>query len=372
MKRRTIRVGMRALATVGAVSLIATAPSPAHADVEYDGEATALSVSGLTLTLFPADAELPELFNQIPRPDEQVIELFGDQLGLPSRVGHAKFPGVDEPGSLPANPLLNGGALRAASTRVGEKVVSEAVIGHLDIGGGAITLEDIVARCTGDGSQVSLKAPLAALGGQTPLQGELELKPNTATPIPGVGTVTWNDQATDETTYGEVSNLVIDLQTDLDADVLQGLPESMAAFEGVVKQLVRELKNAGEAAGLDLPAIPKELSGQQLYDALDDLLAQIPTSELPDLNGLLELSGTITLASAACSQKAVTEPVDHNPPKEEKNPPDKEQPPESGQKDPPLADTGVSPWPVRAGVAGLLAIGVGGFLVLRQRRGGVG
>jgi hypothetical protein len=139
-----------------------------------------------------------------------------------------------------------------------------------------------------------------------------------------------------------------------------------------VKQLLTELKNAGEeSTGLDLPPVPPGLSGQQLYDTLEEVLVQLPTDQLPDLNPLLRLEGTITLASAACSQKAVTTPIDHEPPNNDENPPNEEPPPPSGgeEKEPPLADTGVSPWPVRAGVAGLLAVTAGGFLVLRHRRG---
>jgi hypothetical protein len=371
MKRRSVRVGSRALVLVGAMSLMAAVPNLAQAKTEYDGEATALSISGLKLTLFPADAKLPEMLAGIPRPPEQVIELSGSQLGLPSTVGHATFPGVDEPGSLPDNPLLNGGGLKASSARVGERVVSEAKIGYLDIGGGAVTLDDIVATCTGNGQQISLDAPLAAMGGQLPFGGELELEPNTATPIPGIGSITWNDQVSDGATYGQVSNLVLDLKTNLDADVLQDLPEAMAAFEGVVQDLLGDLKKAGEAStGLEIPLDPATLSGQPLYDLLDDVVSQLPTAELPDLNALLRLEGTITLASAACSQKSVTVPIDHNPPpNEDENPPPAENPPNGGENnEPPLADTGVSPWPLRAGVAGMLAIAAGGFLVLRQRR----
>jgi hypothetical protein len=372
MKPRSVRVGTRALALAGATSLLAAivlaaVPSLAQAETEYDGEATALSISGLKLTLFPADEPLPAPFDQIQPPPEQVVDLSGQ---LPSQVGHATFPGVDEPGALPDNPLLNGGGLLASSARVGDRVVSEAKVGYLDIGGGALTLDDIVATCTGNGSKITLDAPLAAMGGQTPFGGELQLEPDTTTPIPGVGSINWNDQTSDGATYGEVSNLVIDLRTNLDADALQDLPEAMAAFEGVVQDLLSDLKRAGQnATGLEIPLDPNSLSGQPLYDLLDDVLSQLPTDQLPDLNSLLRLEGTITLASASCSQQAVTTPIDHNPPQDDGNPPNEESPPEGGETtDPPLADTGVSPWPVRAGLAGLLAVAVGGFLVLRQRR----
>ena len=372
MNRRSVRVGTRALALTGATSLLATAllvalPHSAQAETTYDGRATALSVSGLKLTLFPSDAKLPPLFSGLARPDEQVVDLSGQ---LPSRIGDASFPGIDEPGSLPDNPVLNGGGLVASSARVGDKAVTEAKIGHLDIGGGALTLEDIVARCTADGSKITMSAPLASMDASG-FGGAPELKPNTETPIPGVGSITWNDQVTDGKTFGKVLNLVIKLRTNLDADVLQDLPESLAAFEGVLKQLIKELSQAGEKnLGLDLPGVPAGASGQQLYDTLDQIIAKIPTQQLPDLNSLLRLEGKITLASATCSQEGVFTPVDHNPPEDKDNlPPDEKSPPKGGESDdPPLADTGVSPWPIRAGLAGIVAVTVGGFLVLRQRR----
>jgi hypothetical protein len=375
MTRRSVRVGMWAFATASVVALVA-APDLATAEshntkTEYSGEATALTTSGLTLTLFPADQELPAPFDQIPRPDEMTINLTPAAIGLPTQVAHAQYTGVEELGEIPSNPLLNGGMLRASSTKVGTRVVSEAEIGHLDIGGGAITLDNIVARCSGNGDDIVLSAPLATAGGQTPLQGQLDLEPNTATPIPGVGTITWNDQVTDEATYGEVSNLVIDLQTNLDADVLQDIPEAMAAFEGVVQQVLMDLKKAGEDAGLPNVPIPS-LAGQQLYDALDDVLAQIPTDQLPDLNPLLELRGSITLANAACSQKVVNVPINRPPPGEDNNPPPGEAPPGEDDTAPPLADTGASAWPARAGLVGLLALGLGGCLALRRRHIGQG
>jgi len=371
MTRRSIRAGMRAFAAGSVVVLVAAVPDLATADspntkTEYAGEATALTTSGLSLTLFPADQAFPAPFNAIPRPDEMTINLSPAALGLPTQMGHTQYRGVDELGAVPSNPLLDGGMLRASSTKIGTRVVSEAEIGHLDIGGGAVTLDNIVARCSGNGDGISLSAPLATASGQTPLQGRLDLQPNTATPIPGVGTITWNDQVTDDATYGEVSNLVIDLQTNLDADVLQDIPEAMAAFDGVVQQTLMDLKKAGEDAGLPKAPIPS-LTGQQLYDTLDDVLAQIPTDQLPDLNPLLELRGSITLASASCSQEVVTVPINRPPPGQDHNPPPGESPPGDDETAPPLADTGASAWPARAGLVGLLALGLGGCLALRRR-----
>jgi hypothetical protein len=372
MKRRSVRVGMRAWVAASVVALVAAVPGLAAADsqdtrTEYGGEATALTTSGLSLTLFPADQKLPAPFNQISRPDEMTINLTPAALGVPTQAGHAEYRGSDEMGALPSNPLLNGDMLRASSTKVGTRVVSEAEIGHLDIGGGALTLDNIVARCSGNGDDIGLSAPIATAGGQTPLQGQIDVQPNTATPIPGVGTITWNDQVSDNATYGEVSNLVIDLQTDLDADVLQVIPEAMAAFEDVVQQVLMDLKKAGKDAGLPDAPIPS-LTGQQLYDALDGVLAQVPTGQLPNLNPLLELSGSITLANAACSQDVVTAPINRPPPNQDNNnPPPGQTPPGNDDTAPPLADTGASAWPARAGLVGLVALGLGGYLALRRR-----
>jgi hypothetical protein len=371
MTRRWVRVGMRSLAAMSVVTLVAAVPDLATADspntkTEYDGEATALTTSGLSLTLFPADQKLPPQFSDIPRPEETTINLAPAAVGVPTQAGHAEYRGSDEVGALPSNPLLSGGMLLASSTKVGTRVVSEAEIGHLDIGGGALTLDNIVARCSGNGDDISLSAPLATAGGQTPLQGQIDIEPNTATPVPGVGTITWNDHVSDSATYGEVSNLVIDLQTNLDADVLQDIPEAMAAFENVVQQVLMDLNKAGKDVGFPTDQIPS-LTGQQLYDTLDDVLAQVPTDQLPDLNPLLELSGSITLANAACSQKVVNVPINRPPPNHGHNNPPGESPPGNDDTAPPLADTGASAWPARAGLVGLVALGLGGCLALRRR-----
>jgi hypothetical protein len=373
MTTRWVRSGSRVLAAVSVTALVTAIPAvaqatdtPSQEKTTYDGEATAFQTTGLTLTLFPADEKLPAPFNNIPQPSEQVIELSSEQLGVPSQFGHAEYRGVDEPGSLPANPVLSGGAFRAASTKVGGKVVSEAIIGHLDIGGGQLTLENVVARCTGDGAQIDVEAPLGAATGQ--IDGEVELKPGTETPVPGIGRITWNDQTTDGATFGEVSNLVIELDTDLDADTLKGVPEAMAAFEDVVQQVLGDLQDAGEEAGLPETVDPKTVTGQPLYNALDNVIEQLPTEQLPAANSLLKLDGSITLASASCSQESHFTPIDNNPPGTDHNPPTGDQPPGEGRNEPPLADTGASPWPMRAGVVGLLAIATGGLLVLRQRR----
>jgi nucleotide-binding universal stress UspA family protein len=372
MTTRWARSGSRVLAAVSVTALVTAIPAvaaatdtPSQEKTTYDGEATAFQTTGLTLTLFPADEKLPAPFNNIPQPPEQVIELSSAQLGVPRQFGHAEYRGVDEPGSLPANPVLSGGAFRAASTKVGGDVVSEAIIGHLNIGGGQLTLQNVVARCTGDGTQIDVEAPLGAAKGQ--IDGEVELEAGTETRVPGIGRITWNDQTTDGATFGEVSNLVIDLDTNLNADVLKDVPEAMAAFEDVVQQVLGDLQDAGENAGLPETVDPKTVTGQPLYDALDDVIEQLPTEQLPDANSLLKLDGSITLASAACSQESHFTPIDNNPPGSDHNPPLGDKPPGEGRNEPPLADTGASPWPMRAGVVGLLAIATGGLLVLRHR-----
>jgi hypothetical protein len=370
MTTRWVRWGTRVLAAVSVMALVSAFPDITHAEdtqvtTTYDGEATAFQTTGLTLRLFPADEKLPEPFADIPAPPEQVIELSSDQLGLPRRLGHAEYRGVDEAGALPANPVLSGSAFRASSIKVDGKVVSEASIGEIDINSGALTLENVVARCTGDGEQIQLDAPLGAASGN--VDGEVELEPGTAVALPGLGSVTWNDQTTDGSTHGEVATLVLDLETDLDADALQDLPDAMKAFEDVVQQVLSDLQQAGEDIGLPKSVDPEDATLQQLYRALDTVVSQIPTDQLPDLNWLLNLSGSITLASATCSQETDVTPIGNPPPDNNGNPPPGNDHPGTGGSEPPLADTGVSPWPVRAGLVGLLAIGTGGLLILRRR-----
>ncbi|HKE68127.1 MAG TPA: hypothetical protein VKB55_02670, partial [Nocardioidaceae bacterium] len=254
-------------------------------------------------------------------------------------------------------------------------VVSEAVIDHLSIADGALTVENLVARCTGDGDTISLDAPVGSLTGSAlPSDSSIELNANTETPVPGLGTVRWNRQTTDEKTFGTLSNLVVTLDADLDPDVLQQLPAAMKAFEDTVKQLLSDVERAGTDAGF--PALPKgadRLSGQPLYDALDDFLAQLPTSQVPDLNPLLRLSGSITLSDATCSQKVVDTPVNQPPPDKNQPPPPGKQPPGAQPHTPPLADTGASAWGPRATYAGLTALTAGGtLLVLLLRRRNTG
>ena len=139
-----------------------------------------------------------------------------------------------------------------------------------------------------------------------------------------------------------------------------------------IRDRLSDVERAGTDAGF--PALPKgadRLSGQPLYDALDDFLAQLPTSQVPDLNPLLRLSGSITLSDATCSQKVVHTPVNHPPPPDKNQaPPPGKQPPGAQPHEPPLADTGASAWGPRATYAGLTALGAGGallMLVLRRR-----
>ena len=367
------RIGVGATIVAGIAAVTVTTPATAQARVEYDGEATAFQTDGLTLTLFPSDAKVPEAFADLPMPPEQVVHLSPDQLGLPSRFGHTDYRGVDEPGALPDNPLISGSGFRAASTKHNGDVVSEAVIDHLSIADGALTVENLVARCTGDGDTISLDAPVGSLTGSAlPSDSSIELNANTETPVPGLGTVRWNRQTTDEKTFGTLSNLVVTLDADLDPDVLQQLPAAMKAFEDTVKQLLSDVERAGTDAGF--PALPKgadRLSGQPLYDALDDFLAQLPTSQVPDLNPLLRLSGSITLSDATCSQKVVDTPVNQPPPDKNQPPPPGKQPPGAQPHTPPLADTGASAWGPRATYAGLTALTAGGtllVLLLRRRR----
>ncbi len=374
MASRWVRRGAGATLVATVVALAATTPATADAEsrVDYDGQATAFQTEGLTLTLFPADADVPEPFNTLPMPPEQTVHLTPEQLGVPSRVGHADFRGVDEPAGLPDNPLITGGGFRAASTSHNGTVVSEAVIGHLEIADGALSVENLVARCTGDREKIDLEAPVGSLTGSGIQEdSSIELEPNTDVPVPGLGSVRWNHQITDQKTFGAVSNLVVTLNTDLDADVLQQFPEAMRAFEDTVKQLLAEVRNAGEDAGFPpVPADPDALSAQQAYDELDSLLSQLPTDQVPDLNNVLRLSGSITLSDATCSQKVVDKPSNDQPPPPDQNQsPPGEGPPAAGPHEPPLADTGASPWGPRATWAGMGALIAGGGALLLLRKG---
>ena len=370
MTTRWVRTGAGATIVAGVAALAVTTPAAAETRTKYDGEATAFQTEGLTLTLFPGDAEVPEAFQDLPMPPEQIVHLTPEQLGLPTRFGHAEFRGVDHPGDLPSNPLINGGAFRAASTKQNGSVVSEAVIGHLDIASGALEVENLAARCTADGDKVALEAPVGSLTGSgVPSDASIELEANTDVAVPGLGSVRWNHQITDEKTFGNVSNLVVTLKTALDADVLQQLPQAMRAFEDSVQQLLSDVKEEGTDTGFpDVPVDPETLTGEPLYTELDSLLSALPTAEVPDLNSVLQLSGSITLSDATCSQEVVNRP-NNPPPGEDKPDAPAEEPPGARPQEPPLADTGASPWGPRATFAGLGALLAGGaLLALRRRR----
>jgi DNA segregation ATPase FtsK/SpoIIIE-like protein len=370
MASRWVRRGAGATLVATVTALAATTPATAEFRVQYDGQATAFQTEGLTLTLFPEDADVPAPFDTLPMPPEQVVHLTPDQLGVPSRVGHADFRGVDEPAELPDNPLITGGGFRAASTRHNGTVVSEAVIGHLEIADGALSVENLVARCTGDREKIDLEAPVGSLTGSGIQEdSSIELEPNTDVPVPGLGSVRWNHQITDEKTFGNVSNLVVTLKTALDADVLQQLPQAMRAFEDSVQQLLSDVKEEGTDTGFpDVPVDPETLTGEPLYTELDSLLSALPTAEVPDLNSVLQLSGSITLSDATCSQEVVNRP-NNPPPGEDKPDTPAEEPPGARPQEPPLADTGASPWGPRATFAGLGALLAGGaLLALRRRR----
>ncbi|MGH3455356.1 MAG: hypothetical protein ACRDP2_13120, partial [Nocardioidaceae bacterium] len=117
MTTRWVRTGAGATIVASVAALAVTTPAAADTRTKYDGEATAFQTEGLTLTLFPSDAGVPEAFQDLPMPPEQIVHLSPDQLGLPTRFGHAEFRGVDDAGDLPSNPLINGNAFRAASTK---------------------------------------------------------------------------------------------------------------------------------------------------------------------------------------------------------------------------------------------------------------
>src|SRR5262245_6608444 len=101
MTTRWVRTGAGATIVAAVAAFAGTKPAAADSRIQYDGQATAFQTEGLTLTLYPSDAKVPAPFADLPMPPEQVVHLTPDQLGLPSRFGHAEYEGVDKPAELP-------------------------------------------------------------------------------------------------------------------------------------------------------------------------------------------------------------------------------------------------------------------------------
>jgi hypothetical protein len=396
--RPALRLVGRILAVTSAAALVgATTAGGAHAaprtTTEYDGDATALRIEGLRLELLPnGTAGLPKQVSDALKPLEQLLdqarahgpdELGGDNLNLvlPDQViGHAEFPDVNTQGEIPDNPLLGADAIEARSVEAANgNLLSEASVAGLNLGGGLLSADVIRSRCVGTGDRVALDvSQLALRSNQDIVETEVELEPGTAVPIEGMGTITYNQQDTDGTTYAEGTNVEIAIDSDLSLAALARMFGTTApAMESAVKEVLRQLSTSDLGGQTPLQPVGDELdrvSGQQLYDGIDEVLDQINRQAPPQvagaLNNIAHFGGTITISNAACSQAQSSESAPPPPPQE----PQKAVPAEPVSHDdnePPLADTGSPAGMLAAGLAGLLALAGGGVVLLRLRRGSV-
>jgi hypothetical protein len=382
-----VRGAARTLAATGAaVALVAVAPGSAHAATEYDGDATALRIEGLALQLFPHGTEgVPEELQPLIEAFEEIqsqgpAELQADTLTLAmpdQTIAHAEFPGRDIQGEIPDNPLVSAQLLEAASVRARGGMVSQAKVSGLSLGGGVLSAGDIRTSCRGDGDAIGLDvSQLDLSSNQKAVDGRVSLDAGTAVPIPGVGSITFNQQETDGSTYGEATNVVIDLRSDLSLAALGRLLDDTApAVESAIRQVVQDLAQTrfgpqGEQPFRQLGEDADQLQGEQLWAGLDQAVDQAGGSlaenapQLADaLNHVARLDGTVTVANAACSQQPIARSVDRP------QAPDAAAPvqPAADSSEPPLADTGSPAGMLGMAVAGLAALAGGTALRCRWR-----
>ena len=376
-----------ALATGAAATLLTGAPGTAAASTQYDGDATALRVEGLRLELFPqgldgAPEQLAPLVDALEQLQSQAPEqLRRDSLALvmPDQViGQAQFPGTDTQAAIPDNPLLTADALEARSVKAPNgDLLSEASVSGLSLGGGVLSADVVRTSCTGTGERVGLDiSQLRLRSNQDIVSSEVSLKPGTAVPIEGIGSITFNQQDTDGTTYAEGTNVVIDLDSELSLKSLARLFDTTApAMEAALKQVLKDLSATkfpdGQAHLAPLGEGVDQLSGEQLYDgvdqAMDQVNAQAPEPIADALNNIAHLGGTITVSNAACAQQTVTASV---PQPRQPQQPQGAVPaePVGNTPEPPLADTGSPAGMVALGAAGLGAVVAGGLMLARARR----
>jgi hypothetical protein len=391
--RSRLRAVVRTLAAVGAAAaLVAASPAGAQAKerTRYDGDATALRIEGLRLQLFPngfdgAPRQLRPLVEALEELQSQAPEQLRRQrlsLVMPDQViGHAEFPGSDTQGHIPANPLLTADVLPARSVRTKDgDLLSQAGITDLSLGGGVLTADLIKTSCTGDGDTVGLDvSDLDLSSNQDIVDSEVTLRPGTAVPIAGIGTITFNQQDTDGTTYAEGTNVVIDLDSDLSVDTLLGLfdttvPAVRRALEQVLLRLgetrvgpdgEQPFKRVFNQDNFDqIPVGQFEDGARELADQLRDGARQFPRQAREALNNVAHLGGTITVANAACSQAPIT--VSASQPQAPQQAAPAQPAADTGR--PPLADTGSPAGTLGIGLAGLLALAGGAFALLRLRR----
>jgi hypothetical protein len=385
---RARRAARMLAATGAAAALLGAAPGTAQAATEYDGDATALRIEGLRLDLLPGATEatpeqlqpLVEVLREIQ--DQAPEQLRRDQLTLAmpdQTIGHTEFPGTDTQGAIPENPLVTADVLEARSVKTDDGgMISEASVLGLSLGGGVLSADVIKTSCVGNGDRITLDVSQLDLSSNEDIvDSRVSLKPGTAMPIPGLATITFNQQDTDGSTYGEATNVVISLDSDLSMRSLNRIfSEAAPAFEDAVRQVVERLSETEVGPDGQQPLQPLgeeagKLQGEELYKAFDDAVEQItaPTSEAPEelqnaLNNLAHLDGTITVANAACSQATVTEAAPQPQEPQQAVPAE----PVSDTSEPPLADTGSPAGMVGIGLAGFGALAGGGYVLMRLRR----
>jgi hypothetical protein len=394
MGSSALRSVTRTLAAAGAATaLVAAAPGPAQAATDYDGDATALRIEGLRLELFPqgldgAPAQMKPLVDALKELQAQAPEqLRRDHLALamPDQViGHAEFPGVDTQGAIPDNPLLTADVLPARSLRrKNGDLLSEAGVTDLSLGGGVLSAGVVKTSCTGDGDTVSLDvSQLQLSSNQDIVHSQVNLEPGTAVPVAGIGSITFNQQDTDGTTYAEGTNVVIDLDSDLSVDALLGLFDStLPAVRQALEQILLQLGDTRLGPGGEQPlkeifsrrnlrAIPVdqfEAGARQLADEARQGSRQMPREAREALNSVAHLGGTVTIANAACAQATTTSTSSPQSPQQAVP----AQPAAAPTRQPPLADTGSPAGLLGIGMAGVAALagGLVGLLRLRRRPG---
>jgi LPXTG-motif cell wall-anchored protein len=391
MGSRRVRLASRLLAAAGAVVLVGASPGTAHAATEYDGEATALRIEGMRLELFPNGTqglppELRSAVQPLTRALDQVKsqapeQLQGDSLtlGMPDQIlGFAEFPDSKTTAEVPNNPLLGADAIEAKSLEAANgDLISEASVAGLSLGGGVLDADVIRTRCVGDGERMSLDvSQLALRSNQNIVDNEVKLEPGTAVPIEGMGTITYNQQDTDGSTFAEGTNVTIEIDSDMSLAALARVFDTTApAMESTIKKVLGDLSRTEFADGQRHLAPVGDnldaLSGQPLYDALDQVLDQIEANAPEQvgnvLNNIAHFGGKITISNAACSQ--ATTSTSGPPPQQPQAPPDEAVPASPvSNPEPPLADTGSPAGMVGLGLAGLLALAAGGFVLVRLRR----
>ncbi|HWM00643.1 MAG TPA: choice-of-anchor P family protein [Nocardioidaceae bacterium] len=390
MGSRRVRLVSRLLAAAGAVVLVGGSPGTAHAATEYDGEATALRVEGMRLELLPNGMQaLPPEVRQALQPLTDALDqvkaqapqqLQGDSLtlGMPDQIlGFAEFPQHAVTAEVPDNPLLSADVIEARSLEAPNgDLVSEASVAGLSLGGGVLSADVIRTRCAGDGDRMSVDvSQLALRSNQNIVDTEVALEPDTAVPIEGMGTITYNKQDTDGSTYAEGTNVTIEIDSDMSLAALARVFDTTApVMESTIKKVLRDLSDTTFADGQRHLAPVGEnlgaLSGQPLYDALDQVLDQVeanaPEQVGNALNNIAHFGGTVTIANAACAQATTTS--SGPPPQAPQVPPDEAVPATPVGNNPPLADTGSPAGMVGMGLAGFVALAVGGFVLVRLRR----